>query len=134
MPTPLMFLVIHEIILLLNHMLNRRKDLIRKPTHAQRFRNLSKHGAGRGQLAVGIDGPREAGGEPIEGDVGEDGVEGGGGVGPFEEFFADPYSSSVKLLFFSVFGVCGESGKVRKGGGTMLVVQVDSTTIHAQSY
>lgn len=42
------------------------------------------------RLAVGIDGPRERGREPVQGYGREDRVEGWVGVGPGEEFFGDP--------------------------------------------
>lgn len=42
------------------------------------------------ELAVRVDGAREGLREPVEGDAVEDGGEGEGRVGPFEEFFGDP--------------------------------------------
>jgi hypothetical protein len=75
-----------------------RCQLLRKPREPHRLVDIplrvlmrARHSGGE-EVAVGIDGGGEAGGEPVEGDGLQDVVEGGAGagVGPGEELLADP--------------------------------------------
>ena len=94
-----MLRVTHQVRLALDDVPDAREELLGEIGEAGWFRQR-RQGFARAaeEAAVGVYGAREGGGEPVEGDVGEDCVEGWVFVGPFEEFFADPVWGGLEGL------------------------------------
>lgn len=87
----LMLIIRHQIPLLLNRTLNPRVQLTRKEREAKRLADERKlFTIRREEYAVRVYGAGESLGEPVQGDVGEYVIDGGGGVAPFKEFLANP--------------------------------------------
>jgi hypothetical protein len=113
MPALIMRLIIHQIAIFLYHVSRRRHQLVRKPAHARRLRDVL---GGRAERAVRVDGCRERGGEVVQRDVCENVGQCGRFVAPFEKFLADPESVSLAISWYMGWnGLPGEkSERVRR--------------------
>jgi len=91
-----MLIVRHQISLLLNRTLNTREQLAWKERKAERLANEGKLLTfRREECAVWVYGAGESLREPVQGDVSQDVIDGGGGVTPFDEFLANPRNGAL---------------------------------------
>ena len=91
MPALLMLLVTHQITALLNRLLDPREQLLRKEGKAERLADeRGLFAVRREERSVRVYGAGESLGEPVQGDVGQDVIDGGSGIAPFEELLANP--------------------------------------------
>jgi hypothetical protein len=90
-PAAFVLLIRDNIASLLEHMPDSGEQLVREETEADGLGDVGEVHAGCAvELTIRLEGGEDARGEPVERDVGQNVREVGRGVGPFEEFLADP--------------------------------------------
>lgn len=99
-PSILLLPVKHQVPLLLHLALDPSKNLVGEPRKPKWFRDVRQLDALQAkEFAVRVYGAGKPVREPVERDVGEDVVEGGVFVGPFEELFGDPKQVRWRVSF-----------------------------------